>query len=348
MLQVDSDYVDQLEHFLPMLCANCEAQPVGVFDPAADDVRVLNVVSMHALRQHLALAHRISFTSHHLEGMMKVTLDTLGRAAADVNTAEELTDALGTTQALSQGGATRRRSLAEEPQSDAAAGSADGPAVSHSDESAHMTNRHSITASRPSVLHKLSAGPSKAHHVNGDRHVHIADATDMNSTSHAASDHASDHPGHRNSLDLRSSLATWVESARSKLGLHEDGAERPADKTTDNRGGSESTSEAASIHRVSFTGEINLPEQSDGHWGRGNAVLDSRDSFTSSVFGNIESSHHVARKLLQDLGRMTKVSLHLTHVRRMSFCLPMLHTPLTAGQPVIINLHSYNVTILQC
>lgn len=308
MLQVDSDYVDQLEHFVPMLCANCEAQPVGVFDPSADDLRVLNIVCMHALRQHLALAHRISFTSHHLEDMMKVTLDTLGRAAADVNTAEQLSDDLGSTQMLSEAGAAHRRPQAHEPQSDAAAGSAGtGLAVSNPNESASLSDGQTHSMGHASALHKMSATSSKAHHVNGDRHVHIADTTDLNGTSHMAADHSVDNPAHRNSLDLRSSLATWVESARSKLGLHEDAAERPADKTTDNRGGSESTSEAASIHRESFAGDNSLPEQSDGHWGRGHTVLESRDSFGSSVFGNIESSHHVARKLLQDLGRMTKV-----------------------------------------
>ena len=304
-MQVDSDYVDQLEHFVPMLCANCEAQPVGVYDPTADDIRVLNIICMHALRQHLALAHRISFTSHHLEGMMKATLDTLGRAASSVNIADELYDGMGSTQKLGAAGMTSRRSPAQQPQTDAAAGSAgDGLAVSHQDK----TTAHAVTASGPSTQHSARSAASKTHHANGERHVHIADATDMNGISHVVSEQNSDHPAHRDSLDLRSSLASWVETARSKLGLHEDAADRPADKTTDNRGGSESTSEAASVRRESLTGVDNsASEQSDGHWGRGRAVLDSHDSFTSSVFVNIESSHQVAKKLLQDLGRMTKV-----------------------------------------
>ena len=237
---------------MPMLCANCEAQPVGVFDPSADDVRVLNIVCMHALRQHLALAHRISFTSQHLEGMMKVTLDTLGRAALDVNTAEELNASMSTDQVMNPAAATSRRSPAQQPQTDAAAGSAgDGLAVSHQDDTGSLANANvsTVSASHPSVLQKADGTASRLHHANGERHVHIADATDSNGDVHMSSDHGHENTAHRHSMDLRSSLATWVESARSKLGLHEDAIDRPADKTTENRGGSESTSEAASVHR---------------------------------------------------------------------------------------------------
>ena len=84
-LQVDSDYVDQLEQFVPLVCANCEAHPVGLYDPSPKHVRALNVVCMQALRQHLALAHRVSFTSRHLEQMMNVTLDTLALPASDMD-----------------------------------------------------------------------------------------------------------------------------------------------------------------------------------------------------------------------------------------------------------------------
>ena len=84
-LQVDSDYVDQLEQFVPLVCANCEAHPVGLYDPSPKHVRALNMVCMQALRQHLALAHRVSFTSHHLEQMMNVTLDTLALPASDMD-----------------------------------------------------------------------------------------------------------------------------------------------------------------------------------------------------------------------------------------------------------------------
>ena len=250
--QVDSDYVDQLEHFVPMLCANCEAQPVGVFDPSADDVRVLNIVCMHALRQHLALAHRISFTSQHLEGMMKVTLDTLGRAAANVNTAEELHDGMSTERAMNPAAATSKRSPAQQPQSEAAAGSAgDGLAVSNQDDTGSLSNANASTLSayHSSVLQKSDRTASKLHHADGERHVHIVDATDSNGAVHLASDHSHENTAHRHSMDLRSSLATWVETARVKLGLHEDATDRPADKMTDNRGGSESTSEAAASHR---------------------------------------------------------------------------------------------------
>ena len=85
---MDSDYVDQLEHFVPLVCANCETHPVGLYDPSPEHVRALNVVCMQALRQHLALAHRVSFTSRHLERMMNVTLDTLAQPASDMDMAD--------------------------------------------------------------------------------------------------------------------------------------------------------------------------------------------------------------------------------------------------------------------
>ena len=91
-IQVDSDYVDQLEQFVPLVCANCETRPVGLYDPSPEHVRALNVVCMQALRQHLALARRISFTSRHLEHMMNVALDTLVQPASDMDMADACGD----------------------------------------------------------------------------------------------------------------------------------------------------------------------------------------------------------------------------------------------------------------
>lgn len=97
-LQVDSDYVDQLEQFVPLVCANCEAHPVGLYDPSPKDVSALNMVCMQALRQHLALAHRVSFTSHHLEQMMNVTLDTLAQPGSDMDMADGSGDGIEGSQ----------------------------------------------------------------------------------------------------------------------------------------------------------------------------------------------------------------------------------------------------------
>ena len=80
--------MDQLEQFVPLVCANCETHPVGLYDPSPERVRALNVVCMQALRQHLALAHRVSFTSRHLERMMNVTLDTLAQPGSDMDMAD--------------------------------------------------------------------------------------------------------------------------------------------------------------------------------------------------------------------------------------------------------------------
>lgn len=97
---MDSDYVDQLEQFVPLVCANCEAHPVGLYDPSPEHVRALNVVCMQALRQHLALAHRISFTSHHLEHMMNVALDTLAQPVSEMDIADASGDGMDSLQPL--------------------------------------------------------------------------------------------------------------------------------------------------------------------------------------------------------------------------------------------------------
>lgn len=97
---MDSDYVDQLEQFVPLVCANCEAHPVGLYDPSPQHVRALNIVCMQALRQHLALAHRVSFTSRHLEQMMNVTLDTLAQPAPDMHMADGSGDGIEFSQPL--------------------------------------------------------------------------------------------------------------------------------------------------------------------------------------------------------------------------------------------------------
>ena len=99
-VQVDSDYVDQLEHFVPLVCSNCETHPVGLYNASPEHVRALHIVCMQALRQHLALAHRVSFTSHHLEHMMDVTLNVLAQPALDGDMADGLDDGLDNLQAL--------------------------------------------------------------------------------------------------------------------------------------------------------------------------------------------------------------------------------------------------------
>ena len=55
---------------------------------------------MQALRQHLALAHRVSFTSHHLEHMMTVSLNMLAQPVPDGEMAEGLDNGLDSLQPL--------------------------------------------------------------------------------------------------------------------------------------------------------------------------------------------------------------------------------------------------------
>lgn len=156
-----------------------------------------------------------------------------------------------------------------------------------------------------------------------DRHVQIVEASSRNGVLEPtlSQAHIEQHQSH--GMDLRSGLATWVESAQSKLGLHTDeDARQSLEKTTDNRGGPESTSDAISVQRDSITLQQHTlplsvssmaPHAADGLW-RGSVtskgVIDSRDSVTSSVFTATESPHSVARRLLEDLARMTKARLN--------------------------------------
>ena len=164
-----------------------------------------------------------------------------------------------------------------------------------------------------------------------DRHVQIVEASSRNGVlePRLSQAHVEQHQSH--GMDLRSGLATWVENARSKLGMHtEEDASQSLDKTTDNRGGPESTSDAISVQRDSITLQQHTlpmsvssmaPHAADGLW-RGSVTakgaLERRDSVTSSVFIATESPHSVARRLLEDLARMTKARLN-------SCCTCLLH-----------------------
>ena len=220
---------------------------------------------------------------------------------------------------------------------DAAAGSADdGPAVGSTDRVSPAAGAaplpHSNPSSRPSALHhdtRVSLDGKASHkHPADDRHVQIVEATSRNSAlepslSQVRSSHMEQHLNHHSGVDLRNSLATWVENARSKLGMHgEDDAAKPLDKTTDNRGGPESTSDAISLQRDSMSTALQqnssaLSNSSMPMQWRGvdasKVPLERRDSVTSSVYMTIESPHNVARHLLEDLARMTKVRIHRRH-----------------------------------
>ena len=322
--------MDQLENFVPLVCTNCELHPVGLYDPAPEHVKVLNIVCMQALRQHLALAHRVSFTSHHLEAMVKVTLNTLAQPMTDGEVAEHTDIGTDTLPSLNP---PFRHSLGEQQQTDATAGSAGGEGlavrptarpISVSGPTAHIT-----TNSRPSALHHVSdmstEGKLQHKHMPEERHVQIVEASSRNGAldlplSQAHGSNIDQAVSHHEGVDVRSSLATWVENARSKLGIPcEDGTDRPLDKTTENRGGSESTSEAIMqrdsitsypvLHQNSLT--MSSASQSASQWRGGEgtrASLDRRDSMTSSVYIITESPNNVARRLLEDLARMTKAS----------------------------------------
>ncbi len=335
---MDSDYVDQLEHFVPLVCANCEVHPLGLYEPAPEHVRALNIVCMQALRQHLALAHRVSFTSHHLEDMMKVTLNTLAQPMSAAEAAEE-TDSGMDILSMHPLDPPFQRSLGQQPLTDAAAGTAgDGPAVPSTDRQTSMNGptAHVTTNSRPSALHRASSTATDAKlqhkHLPEDRHVQIVEATSTNGVSEPtfsqAHNSSMEQHNHHNGVDLLSSLATWMENARHKVGhvQSEDGTERPLDKTTDNRDGSESTSEAANMPRDSISSNPALHQNSltlsqgsapnlasiQGRTGEvPRTSLERRDSITSSVYITIESPNNVARHLLEDLARMTKAGTSL-------------------------------------
>ena len=166
-----------------------------------------------------------------------------------------------------------------------------------------------------------------------DRHVQIVEASSRNGALEPTLSQAHMEQHQSYGMDLRNGLTTWVESARSKLGMHtEEDGRQSLDKTTANRGAPESTSDAISVQQDSITMQQHTssmsvssmpPHGADGLW-RGSVtskgVLDRRDSVTSSVFTAAESPHSVARRLLEDLARMTKAWLNSCHT-----CLVHLH-----------------------
>ena len=218
----------------------------------------------------------------------------------------------------------------QQPLTDAAAGSTgNGLAVGSTDRVSAVSGAAPLShssISRPSAMHHNTGAsfdsklPHK--HVPDDRHVQIVEASSRNGVLEPTLSQAHMEQHHNSGMDLRSGLATWVENARSKLGMHcEDDARQSLDKTTDNRGGPESTSDAISVQRDSITLQHNSSALSsssmqrhaaDGLW-RGcdpsKVPLDRRDSVTSSVFIATESPHSVAQRLLEDLARMTKAWL---------------------------------------
>ena len=330
-LQVDSDYVDQLEHFVPMVCSNCEAHPVGLYDPAPEHLRILHIACMQALRQHLAMAHRMSFTSRYLEAMMKVTLSTLAQPLPEGEAAEDLYDGPDVFEPPPRHSISQQPS--QQPITDAAAGTpGDGLAVGHPDKISPVNGptAHVTAHSRPSALHHATSGHADGtlqhKRLSDDRHVQINNARSRNGALEPAlapngNVEQLSHPG---AVDVRSSLTSWLESARSKLGLHsDDELDRPPDKTTGNRGQAESTSEAINaqrdsigskpaLHQDSLTvSNASMTNQSAIPWRSSEAVrasLERRDSTTSSAYIASESPHAVAQRLLEDLARMTKVS----------------------------------------
>lgn len=226
----------------------------------------------------------------------------------------------------------------QQPLSDAAAGSAgDGLAIASTDRISPVNGAapltHTNTYSRPSALHRDTGasfdGKPMHKHLPDDRHVQIVEATSRNgflesTLSQAHNSHMQQQLSHHSGVETRNSLTSWLENARSKLGMHgEDEAAKPLDKTTDNRGGSESTSDAVSMQQQdsmafnalqqnsSALSNSSLPLHAASMQWRGSdpskASLERRDSVTSSVFITVQSPHSVARHLLEDLARMTKV-----------------------------------------
>lgn len=324
-VQVDSDYVDQLEQFVPLVCANCEAHPVGLYDPSPKDVSALNMVCMQALRQHLALAHRVSFTSHHLEQMMNVTLDTLAQPGSDMDMADGSGDGIEGSQPVDP---PYRHSLGKQPLSDAVAGSTgDGPAVGSTDRVSAISGAaplsYTHTSSRPSALHHSTGATCDARlqhkHMPEDKHVQIVEASSRNGVLEPTLSQAHMEQHLSSGMELRNGLTSWIENARSKLGMHGDeDARRSQDKTTDNRGGPESTSDAVSMQQDSISLQQNsaamsnssMPRHSVDGAGRAcdpsQVLMERRDSVTSSIFATTESRRSVAQRLLEDLARMTK------------------------------------------
>lgn len=155
-----------------------------------------------------------------------------------------------------------------------------------------------------------------------DRHVQIVEASSRNGVLEPTLSQAHMEQHLNNGMELRNGLASWIENARSKLGMHGDlDARQSLDKTTDNRGGPESTSDATSMQLDGIVLQQNSSAVSsssmthhvvDGiHRGSDpqQVLTERRDSVTSSVFATTESPRSVAQRLLEDLARMTKAWL---------------------------------------
>ena len=218
----------------------------------------------------------------------------------------------------------------KQPLSDVAPGfTGDGPAVGSTDRVSTVSSAaplsHAAISSRPSALHHTTGATSDGKlpqkHTLDDRHVQIVEASSRNGVLEPTLSQAHMEQHLNNGMELRNGLASWIENARSKLGMHCDVDARPSvDKTTDNRGGPESTSDATSMQPDGVTLQQNSLAVSSGsmpvnhHAGDGlyrgsdppQVPVERRDSVTSSVFANTESPHSVAHRLLEDLARMTK------------------------------------------
>lgn len=155
-----------------------------------------------------------------------------------------------------------------------------------------------------------------------DKHVQIVEASSRNGVLEPTLSQAHMEQHLSSGMELRNGLTSWIENARSKLGMHGDeDARRSQDKTTDNRGGPESTSDAVSMQQDSISLQQNsaamsnssMPRHSVDGAGRAcdpsQVLMERRDSVTSSIFATTESRRSVAQRLLEDLARMTKAWL---------------------------------------
>lgn len=223
-------------------------------------------------------------------------------------------------------------STGKQPLTDAAAGSAgDGLAVGSTDRVSAVSGAaplsHASIASRPSALHHHSTGATSdgkvpLKHMPDDRHVQIVEASSRNGVLEPTLSQAHMEQHLNNGMELRNGLASWIENARSKLGMHCDvDARQSLDKTTDNRGGPESTSDATSMqpdgigfqqHSSAVSSSSMTHHVAEGiHRGSDpqQVLTERRDSVASSVFATTQSPRSVAQSLLEDLARMTKAWL---------------------------------------
>lgn len=314
-VQLDLDYVEQIEAFVPMVCANILEHPLGLFQPSAENVTTLNVACLHVLAQHLQLCQRGSISPRKLEALENAVLDVLDRPISPLELEQEA-EAEAVQVETARVEAARRQAV-QAPAGLSPAGV--GP-------------RPSAPATLPSAVHR--AGEGKA---MGVRHVSIEDHEGHDRPEeglHVLAD-AGSNKGRPDDV-VRDKSATGMatvfekspfeEPVNPELDVHGSGSSDVSPSSPQSQppstdaavqqqaaaavGGAKNGAlpEKQCASRGSFLHNLsNLPHAFTMSLRRSDdSGMERRDSTTSSTFAAVETPRTVALHVLELLGHMTK------------------------------------------